>query len=267
MNGWKIYWRYVTVILMAKMQYPLSFAMVTIATFFASAAPLLGIYTLFSRFDSLMGWSVNEVVLMYGIINLGFGLSDVFVRGFGQFASLVKSGDFDLLLLRPRNTALQVAARDVHIPKLGTVSQAVVVLAYAIYSFPQEIHPVHYLLIGWAVLGGACLFYGLFIVQATLVFWTTETPEVMNIVTYGGADLGQYPISIYKPWLRRFFTFFVPIACITYFPMLTLSGREDVLVGTPHWFGWLTPAAGVLFFYAALMFWQRGVQHYRSSGS
>lgn len=263
MNGWRLYWRYIAVVLMSKMQYPLSFAMVAIASFMASAAPLLGIYALFSRFDTLLGWHVNEIIMMYGMINLGFALSDIVVRGFDQFAALVKSGDFDMLLLRPRSTALQVAGREVHIPKLGVAAQASLVLAYAISVFPHTFPPHHLLLIGWAVLGGACLFYGLFVIQATLVFWTTETLEVMNIVTYGGLDLGQYPISIYKPWLRRIFTYLVPVACITYFPMLLLTGQQGPFV----WLGWAAPAAGVIFLFAALAFWQVGVQHYRSSGS
>ena len=47
--------------------------------------------------------------------------------------------------------------------------------------------------------------------QATLAFWTTETLEIVNTVSYGGVETAQYPLSIYRPWFRHFFTFVVPL--------------------------------------------------------
>ena len=73
------------------------------------------------------------------------------------------------------------------------------------------------LLVG-AVAGGVCMFMGLVVIQATLAFWTTETLEIMNTVTYGGVETTQYPIAIYRPWFQRLFTFGVPLACVSYFP-------------------------------------------------
>jgi viologen exporter family transport system permease protein len=52
-------------------------------------------------------------------------------------------------------------------------------------------------LVLFTVLGGACLFFGLIIMQATLAFWTTETLEIMNTLTYGGVESAQYPMAIY----------------------------------------------------------------------
>ena len=30
---------------------------------------------------------------------------------------------------------------------------------------------------------------------------------MMNTLTYGGVETTQYPINIYRPWFRNFFTF------------------------------------------------------------
>ena len=117
-----------------------------------------------------------------------------------------------------------------------------------------------------AVLGGACLFYGLFILQATLAFWTIESLEVMNTMTYGGTETGQYPLTVYRPWLRRFFTFVVPLACMNYLPVNAVLGRPDPF-GMPVLVQWLAPLAGVVFLLAALQLWKLGVRHYRSTGS
>lgn len=89
----------------------------------------------------------------------------------------------------------------------------------------------------------------------------------MNTVTYGGTETGQYPLSIYAPWFRRFFTFVVPLACVTYFPVLAILGRDDPVAASPEWFRWAAPLVGLVFLQATLQVWRVGVRHYRSTGS
>jgi ABC-2 type transport system permease protein len=114
-----------------------------------------------------------------------------------------------------------------------------------------------------AFIGTTCLFYGLFVIQASLSFWTTETLELMNITTYGGVESGQYPMSIYKKGFRLFFTFVIPLGCVAYYPIASSLHIEDI----PLEIGTLLPLCGVAFLYAATKFWQLGVRHYHSTGS
>lgn len=267
MNGLRLYLRYVSIQMQAKLQYPLSFSMLCGAMFLSSAAELIGILALFGRFDSLMGFTLPEVAVMYGIIKMSFAAGEGLARGFDQFAGLVKNGDFDIVLLRPRSTALQVAGQEIQVVRIGMFLQGLVVLVWALHTLDVTFSPARMALTGFCVLGGTSLFYGLFVIQATLAFWTTETLEMMNILTYGGADLGQYPISIYTPWFRRFFTVVIPIGCITYFPLHTILDKQEQFFGTPIWIGWIAPLAGILFLYVALVTWNIGVRHYRSTGS
>ena len=104
------------------------------------------------------------------------------------------------------------------------------------------------------------------ILQATLAFWTTEGLEIMNTLTYGGVETAQYPLSIYRTWFRRFFTFVVPLACVSYYPALAILERTDPL-GSPSAFQWLAPLIGLLFLCLCLHVWRIGVRHYRSTGS
>ena len=115
-------------------------------------------------------------------------------------------------------------------------------------------------------MGGAFLFYGIIVLQATLAFWTTESLEIMNTMTYGGVQTAQYPLSIYRDWFRRFFTYVVPLAAVTYYPTLIVVGHADPL-GSPAWVGWFSPLLGPLFFALALQAWRLGLRHYSSTGS
>ena len=117
-----------------------------------------------------------------------------------------------------------------------------------------------------AILGGVGLFTGLFILQATLAFWTTEGLEIANALTNGGTETAQYPLVIYPGWFRRLFTYVVPLAGITYFPALAILGRDDPL-GSATWTHWLSPLGGMIFLLMALRVWRLGVRHYTSTGS
>ncbi len=118
----------------------------------------------------------------------------------------------------------------------------------------------------WAVTGGIALFSGVLVLQGTMSFWTIESLEVANVVTYGGVQAAQFPLSLYNGWLRGFLTFVVPLACVAYFPALLILGRADPL-GTPPWFGAVSPVAGFVFLAISFVAWRFGIRHYTSTGS
>lgn len=266
MNGLRLYLRYVGSAIRSQMQYRASFVMLSLGTFIMIGFEFLGVWALFDRFGSLRGWSLPEVALLYGMANTAFALAEGVARGFDTFAGMVRLGDFDRLLVRPRSTALQVAGREVQLARVGRFAQGLTVLIWAGFALGLTWSVGKIMLTALAILGGACLFSGIFVLQATLSFWTTESLEIVNTLTYGGVETTQYPLSLYRRWFRRFFTVVVPLACVSYFPALAILGRPDPL-GTPFWFRCVAPVIGVLFLAVALRVWKIGVRHYCSTGS
>lgn len=263
----RLYFRYVGISLRSQMQYRASFVMMAAGHFVTTSIEIFGIWAMFSRFGTLRGWHLAEVALFYGLINVAFAIAEAAGRGFDAFPGMVKSGDFDRLLLRPRSTALQVAAQELQLMRIGRFAQGLIVLIVAAAALDVRWDLARIALTVFAIAGGACLFYGLFVLQATLAFWSTETLELINTVTYGGTEAGQFPLSIYRPWFRKFFTFVVPLACVSYFPALAILDRDDPVVHSPVWFRWLAPLIGVGFLAVALQIWRLGNRHYRSTGS
>jgi len=118
----------------------------------------------------------------------------------------------------------------------------------------------------WTIAGGVALFVGLMVIQGALSFWTTESLEVMNLLTYGGVQAAQFPLGLYEKWFRNFLIFVVPIGCVAYFPVIAILGKSDPL-GAPRWFLPLAPAAGFLFLALSFLAWRLGVAKYTSTGS
>jgi ABC-2 type transport system permease protein len=266
LNDLRLYGRYLSASVQGQMQYRVSFLLQCGAYLLVTGMEFLGILVLFNRFGTLRGWTLHEVALFYGMINIAFALAEAAGRGFDIFPRLVKSGDFDRLLLRPRSTALQVAGQELQLMRAGRLAQGIAILLWSLSGLDVSWSPAKGALLLFAVLGGAALFYGIFILTATLSFWTVESLEIANILTNGSVETAQYPLTLYRPGFRRFFTFVVPLACVNYFPAHALLDRPDPL-GSPGFLHWLSPLVGVLFLLAALQAWNLGVRHYRSTGS
>jgi ABC-2 type transport system permease protein len=262
----RLYLRYIGVSVRSQMQYQASFWMFSAANLLGTGIEFIGIWALFDRFDQVRGWTLPEVALFYGVANVAFAIAESVGRGFDTFPALVRTGDFDTLLLRPRSTALQVAGLEFQMLRVGRFLQGLAVLLWAIAAVQISWTAAKVALIVAMIFGGALLFYGLFILQATLSFWTIETLEMMNSVTYGGNETAKYPLTIYRPWFRRFFTFVIPLACMNYLPASVLLERPDA-PPVPAILLWAAPAIGGVFLVFALQFWHVGVRHYHSTGS
>ncbi|MBS0539710.1 MAG: ABC-2 family transporter protein [Proteobacteria bacterium] len=267
MNALRLYGRYVSASIRAQAQYPAATLLLTAGHFAATAIEILGVYALFHRFGQVKGWSFGEVALFYGLINITFSLADILTRGFDVFGTdFVRTGAFDRVLLRPRSATLQLIGYEIRLSRVGRMLQGLAVVVLATKLAPLHWDPAAVALAVWAVAGGVALFAGILVLQATLAFWTVESLEVVNVLTYGGVQAAQYPLDIYAGWFRKVLTFGVPLACVAYYPVLAILKKPDPL-GAPDWLLPLTPAAGFVFLALSFLAWRAGVARYASTGS
>jgi ABC-2 type transport system permease protein len=241
-----LYVRYLAISLRAQLAYRVSFATKTLGHLLGTGIEFFGLWALFARFGSLGGWQLHEVALLYGMTDIAFSLNDAFGRGFDKLGPLLKAGDFDRMLLRPRSVVLQL---------LGFV-----ILIWA--STFIDWSPATVALLVFAIIALACLYFGIVVLQATSTFWTIETLEVWNAFTYGGNYAAQYPMSIYTRWFQRFFTGVIPLALASYYPARAILGRDEL--GLVHVLG---PLAGFAFLAAMLGVFRIGLRHHASTGS
>jgi len=266
-GGLALYGRFVSQSVRASLQYRLSFVLMAFGYFITSGVEALGVWALFDRFGMLGRWSLAEVALLYGMVNVAFPVSEALARGFDIFGQeFVKTGNFDRVLLRPRSTVLQLAGHEFQIHRIGRLLQGLIVLGIAMWLLPVPWTFWRIALMVFTILSGVVFFYALFIFQAALSFWTVESLEIMNTLTYGGVETAQYPLAIYEPGFRRFFTFVVPLGCISYFPAVAILGIDDPL-GSSRWMQVAAPLAGYVFFAVSLIAWRFGIRHYTSTGS
>lgn len=259
----KLYFRYISILFKSQMEYRTSFILLSIGQFFVPFLTFVGIFLLFQRFNSIAGWSLYEIALCYSVIHMSFSISECLVRGFDSFSSLVVNGDFDRILVRPRSTVIQVLGSKFEFTRIGRLSQSIIVLVIALSNLNVSWNAFKILTLLLMVMSGITIFAGIYILGATLCFWTVEGIEVINIFTDGGREMAQYPLSIYKEWIRKFFTFVIPFGTVNYLPLMFIL---DKTTGNSVLY-MLTPLLGMLFIIPALLLWHLGVRHYKSTGS
>jgi ABC-2 type transport system permease protein len=257
----RLWLRYVAIILRSQMQYRLSSVMLFFGQLLSTLSGFLGIYLLFERFGSVDGWTFHEVALFYGVVTLSFSITEMTMRGFDVFSRLIRAGDFDRLMLRPRGLELQVLGSQFEWTRLGRMLQGAVVLFIALRGLEVPWTAWRAATLALTILGGVAVFTGIFILTSTMCFWTIQGLEFANLLTDGGRQMGQYPMTIYRDGFRRFFTYVIPFGLVNFIPLQYVLARGGSQTSI------LAPLAAVLFLAPCLTIWQLGVRHYKSTGS
>ena len=257
----KLFWKLVLMQLKSQMQYKASFFMTAAGQFIVSFTAFLSVLFLFSRFHEVQGFSYSEVLICYSVILTAFSLTECFVRGFDVFPRLIRGGDLDRILVRPRSEVFQVLTSHIEFSRLGRLLQALAVLAYAIPTSEIVWSAERVAAVFLMLAGGVAVFSALFMLYAGLSFFTIEGLEFMNIFTDGSREFGMYPLSVYGEGVLKFYTYCIPIALFQYYPFLYLVGRSDDVRLI------FLPLLGFLFLLPCYAFFRFGLRRYKSTGS
>jgi ABC-2 type transport system permease protein len=263
-----VYRRLLAVQIRSQLQYRVAFlldataALVFLGLFFVALALVL------ERFGALGGWTLGEVAFLWGTVEIAFGIMDMVFGGFdpGVFGNRVRRGLFDQLLVRPVEITVQVLGDDFALRRLGRIAQGVIIFAIALGLAEIQWTPGKLFYLPLVILGMVAFFGGLFVIGSTITFWTVESVEAMNILTYGGSEMMQYPMHIYPDAVRRFFTYVIPAIFLNYYPALYFLDKPDPL-GLPAALRFVSPLVGLGSLLAGLAFWRFGIQHYQSTGT
>ena len=257
----KLYLKYLSIHIRSAMQYKLSFVLLTIGQFLVSFTALLGLWFMMSRFHTVEGFTFPEVLIGFSAVLAAFSIAESVGRAFDLFNRIIANGEFDRMMLRPRPLIFQVLAAKMELSRMGRLVQSVIMLVYAIPASGIVWTPDKILTLVLMIACGAVVFGCLFLIYASICFFTLEGLEFMNVLTDGGREFGRYPFSIYGKEVLKFLTYVVPLALVQYYPLLYLIGRET----NPLYM--VFPVFCLLFALPAYGLWRIGLRNYKSTGS
>lgn len=257
----KLYWKFFAMHLKSRMAYKGSFLMSVLGQFLTSFTAFLTLTFMFDRFQAVKGYTIGDCMLCSGVIVLSFALAEMFFRSFDSFQGLVREASLDRLMLRPRGLIFQVLCHQVEFGRLGVVLQSFCMLGYgvAVSTVVWTAERIAVLIL--MIMGGTILFACLFVMHAAVCFFTIDSIEAFNILTYGAREYGGYPLDVYGGTVLKLCTYLIPYALVQYYPLQYLLGRTDSLLCA------LAPLLAPLFALPSYALWRLGVSKYQSAGS
>lgn len=263
-----LYLRLIGIQIRSQMQYRVSFWADIAASLIIVLLEFGALALVLQRFETIAGWTVQEVALLYGSVEFAFGLMDLVFAGFDPhvFGVQVRQGRLDQLLLRPLSLMLQVFGSEFATRRFGKIALGGALFFWALGSVGVEWTAVKLLLLPTMLVSLFLFFGALYVFGATITIWTVESVEAINVLTYGGSFALSHPMSIYQTWLRRFFTYIFPAIFLNYYPILYILEKPDPFGMTPF-APLLAPLVGAGAFLLALRFWRYGLQQYQSTGT
>lgn len=260
-SGFGLWTRYIRILALSQLQYRGWLLAMLPALVYVVTDPLDAVL-MFDRFGALGDWTASRILLVYGLALLSFGLAELFARGFEYFPMLVRTGEFDRLLLRPRPLLMQTAAMRFHLNRLNRVAAGLLLALVCLRAEGAAPTAANIVMLILAVAGGALAYAGVMLIAAAVSFFTIGQSELINLFTNGSYQVAKAPPQMLPAWLRRAFTFLMPMFLFTHYPAAAVCGW-----GGGRLMGWLALPVCAVFFGAAVIFWRFGVRHYKSTGS
>lgn len=256
-----LYMKYASACTQSIMQYKLSFFLMILARFILAFCEFISIKFLFSGFTQIKGYTYGDILLCFSIIQMSFTFAELFGNGFKVFSGMVRKGEFDRMMLRPRSLILQVIGTRFEVGRIGPLLTALITLITGIRHSQITWNIMTIWTISAMIIGGTLLFIGLFILEASFCFFSIEDTSLVNILTYGAKSHGKYPVDIYGKGIQRFCTYVIPYTLVQYYPLQFLLGK------THSWYLAFFPLGILLFLLICYSIWRFGVKHYKSCGS
>ena len=257
----KLYFEVLKMHIKSILEYKKSFIIGFISQFFVFFTYYFIILALFSRFNNIKGFNVYEVLLCFSIIQMGYTINQVFARGIDKFDTLIINGNFDRLLLRPRNLLLQSIMWDIDFVKISRIFQSIIILFIALYKLNISFDIYKIITLILMILSSIVIFFSLFLFMASYCFYTVQGLEIRNLFTDGSKHLAQYPIVIFKKEIMTFFTIIIPFGFVNYYPLLYLLGKTNNILYV------FSPLIVFIYVIPSLLLFKFGIKKYTSVGS
>ncbi|MGD6818433.1 ABC transporter permease [Metabacillus sp. 113a] len=247
--------------LKTRLQYRADVLVEILSDFLFQAVNLIFILVVFGHTQSLVGWSQDEIIFIYGFFLIPFAVFGAFFNIWDFNERYIVKGEMDRILTRPIHSLFQVTLERMELESLFGAVTGFAVMMYAGFRLDLPFYwhdPFVFLLF---IIGGVFVYAGIFIMIASISFYSDSRTSIMPMM-YNIGNYGRYPVDIYNRAIRFVLTWVLPFAFVGMYPAAYFLRKEE-------WYGYafLTPVVGAVFFAIAVFVWNQGVKQYRGAGN
>ena len=212
-----------------------------------------------ARVPSLNGWTLPELLLIYGLMLMSRALMDTFAGSFWSIGGFVRRGRFDAYLVRPLNPLFSFLTSRFDTTGVGTFLIGLAVVATAGQALDLFM-PLNLAYLVLTVFCGAVIYFSINLITASSAFWIVDAMPVVAAV-FESNNFAHYPLTIFPKAIGFLVTWIVPYGFAAFYPAAHLMGRD---VGA---LAWLAPVVAAVLFVLGYHVWLAGLRRYESTGS
>lgn len=258
---------YTKTIMKAWFQYRSNALLSSFTVFFREATGIIVIYFTLMKFGTLRGWNIYEMLFLYSLLFLTYGIMIIFFTGLRDFGKTVRNGDFDRFILRPRGLLFQIIFTNADwFAAVGHGGLGVVLFVISANKVGIKWSVGNIVYYVFTVLGGVLIQGAIFLFLAVLNIYLLETGSLKELFYWNMRKFAGYPISIFSKAIQVCMIYVVPFAFVNYFPAQYLLHKPD-MNEYPGIYMYITPIVGLGMYLLAYGFWRYSLKYYKSSGN
>ena len=247
--------------LKSKMSYRADFVISNIGMIVSNLVGFVTFYILFQNFPSINGWTMYEMLFLYGFSLVALTPVQCFFDNNWNLRYVVKTGDFIKYCFRPINIFFYYISEVFDVKGLGQLTFGIGTLVYAWRHLAIPVTAATIVQTMLFLFAASLFMIAIMNFAAATCFWIQNSGYIM-VIMFRFKDFAKYPASIFNSLFRIVFTFVIPIAFIAYYPALVVLRPDSVPL-----LSWLSPLIGLVFFYLSYRFWLLGARKYDGTGS
>ncbi len=243
-------------------QSKVDFLMGLLGFFMTQILGIVFMYLIFEQIPSLKGWTLEQLIFIYGFAQIPRGIDHLFTDNIWMIAwRMVITGDFDRYMLRPMNIFFQVICEKLQPDAIGELLVGAILVIISLAKGIVIVDALHIILFIVSVIAGAVIYTSIKLFFATISFWVKQSGPFLQ-VAYEMADFAKYPTEIYSKPIKFILTMIIPFAFVAYIPasFFLLEKSAWTTVG-------IECGIAVLFWIIAYTFFKHGISKYESAGN
>ncbi|BBF42752.1 ABC-type multidrug transport system, permease component [Lachnospiraceae bacterium KM106-2] len=207
------------------MQSKVDFFMGLIGFFLTQFGGIIFLYLIFRQIPSLNGWTLDQLIFIYGFAQLPRGIDHLLTDNIWMLAwRLVVSGDFDRYMLRPMNVFFQIISEKLQPDAVGELLVGTILVAGSLSKGIVTVDAIHIILFIISLIAGSLIYTSIKLFFASFAFWVKISGPFLQ-PAYELADFAKYPTEIYSKAVRFIITWVIPFAFVAYRPASYFLGK------------------------------------------
>lgn len=171
---------------------------------------------LFSLKEEIGGYTIKEVILLWGIAASVFGIAHILFNKAFELSDLIINGKLDTFLVQPKNVFLSVITSDTSISAIGDLIYGYICL------FLYGITINNFILFTIFTITGGIILAAFVSIIGSISFWIVKGDILVDTLNNMMVSFATYPGTIFKNAIRVILYTVIPVGIANYMPVDTI---------------------------------------------